>query len=166
MLHKWIEENYGELKTICKLISNADNVDDLLHVCIEQLFKSKKIHDIPDREKLFYFTKIAKNNFYSKTAPYNQIYNRRTFSSFIDYDIPDTEYQEEQININWVKEQLTKLKKDNWYYARLMELYIEEDCSITKLSKKTTIPINSVSRDINKIRKQLKQIRDDFRNNN
>jgi hypothetical protein len=36
-----------------------------------------------------------------------------------------------------------------------MELYIEEGCSISKLSKRTTIPLNSVSRDINKVRSIL-----------
>jgi hypothetical protein len=46
-------------------------------------------------------------------------------------------------------------KKEEWYYWRLMELYIEEGCSLTKLSKRTTIPLNSVSRDIHKIKKIL-----------
>ena len=62
--------------------------------------------------------------------------------------------------MNWVKEEL---KKIDWYYGRLFELYIEEGCSVTKLSKRTTIPINSVSRDINKVRRELKQLRDGMR---
>jgi DNA-directed RNA polymerase specialized sigma24 family protein len=77
-----------------------------------------------------------------------------------DSDIPDIEYEEEPFNLNWVHEQL---KTIDWYYGRLFELYIEEGCSVTRLSKRTTIPINSVSRDINKVRRQLKQLRDGMR---
>ncbi len=56
--------------------------------------------------------------------------------------------------------QLDEIKQGkDWYYGRLFELYIELGCSITKLSERTTIPINSVSRDINKIRKILNKKR-------
>jgi hypothetical protein len=37
----------------------------------------------------------------------------------------------------------------------LFELYLQVGCSITKLSQQTTIPINTVSRDINKVRKEF-----------
>jgi hypothetical protein len=48
---------------------------------------------------------------------------------------------------------------EEWYYGRLFELYIEEGCNLTKLNKRTTIPIVSLSRDINKVREILKQKR-------
>jgi DNA-directed RNA polymerase specialized sigma24 family protein len=78
----------------------------------------------------------------------------------VEKDIPEIEYEEDEFNMEWVQEQL---KTIDWYYARLFQLYIDEGCSVTKLSKRTTIPINSVSRDINKVRRQLKQLRNGMR---
>ena len=74
-------------------------------------------------------------------------------------EIEYLEYEEDTITLEWV---ISELQNLDWYYKRLMELYIEEGCSITKLSKRTEIPINSVSRDINKVRKILKQKRNEL----
>jgi hypothetical protein len=61
--------------------------------------------------------------------------------------------------MDWVRKQLEELKVEDWYYARLFELYIEEGCSLTKLNKRTTIPLAPLSRDINKVRTILKEKR-------
>jgi DNA-directed RNA polymerase specialized sigma24 family protein len=159
-LNDWLSKNYDELKNICNKFSTPDEVDDLLHLCIEQFIKNKKVHQIPDKEKLYFFTKIVRNQYHSKSSKYHYTYRRYQFSDVVESEIPDVEYQEEQFNLNWVYEQL---KTIDWYYGRLFELYIEEGCSVTKLSKRTTIPINSVSRDINKVRRQLKQLRNGMR---
>lgn len=72
----------------------------------------------------------------------------------------DVEYKEPPVDIDWVMNILNEGKKtSNWYYYRLFELFIEVGGSITELSKRTQIPINSVSRDINKVRKILRQKR-------
>ncbi len=155
-MNDWLSNNYNELKNICNKFSTPDEVDDLLHLCIEQFIKNKKVHQIPDKEKLYFFTKIVRNQYHSKSSKYHYTYRRYQFSEIVDNDIAEIEYQEDEFNMNWVKEQL---KTIDWYYGRLFELYIEEGCSVTKLSKRTTIPINSVSRDINKVRRQLKQLR-------
>ena len=159
-MNDWLSKNYDELKNICNKFSTPDEVDDLLHLCIEQFIKNKKVHQIPDKEKLYFFTKIVRNQYHSKSSKYHYTYRRYQFSEVIESEIPDVEYQEEQFNLDWVYEQL---KTIDWYYGRLFELYIEEGCSVTKLSKRTTIPINSVSRDINKVRRQLKQLRNGMR---
>ena len=159
-MNDWLSNNYNELKNICNKFSTPDEVDDLLHLCIEQFIKNKKVHQIPDKEKLYFFTKIVRNQYHSKSSKYHYTYRRYQFSEIVDNDIAEIEYQEDEFNMNWVKEQL---KTIDWYYGRLFELYIEEGCSVTKLSKRTTIPINSVSRDINKVRRQLKQLRNGMR---
>jgi ribosomal protein S19E (S16A) len=70
------------------------------------------------------------------------------------------EYEESPIDLDWVKTQIEKDKKgEDWYYARLFEIYIQQGCSVTNTSKLTSIPINSTSRDINKYRKHLNRIR-------
>jgi RNA polymerase sigma factor (sigma-70 family) len=159
-LNDWLSKNYNELKNICNKFSTPDEVDDLLHLCIEQFIKNKKVHQIPDKEKLYFFTKIVRNQYHSKSSKYHYTYRRYQFNEIIDNNIPEIEYQEDEFNMDWVHEQL---KTIDWYYGRLFELYIEEGCSVTRLSKRTTIPINSVSRDINKVRRQLKQLRDGMR---
>ena len=159
-MNDWLSNNYNELKNICSKFSTAEEVDDLLHLCVEQFIKNKKVHEIPDTEKLYFFTKIVRNQYHSKSSKYHYTYRRYNFNEIIEKDIADIEYQEDEFNMNWVQEQL---KTIDWYYGRLFELYIEEGCSVTKLSKRTTIPINSVSRDINKVRRQLKKLRDGMR---
>jgi DNA-directed RNA polymerase specialized sigma24 family protein len=159
-LNDWLSKNYNELKNICSKFSTSEEVDDLLHLCIEQFIKNKKVQQIPDKEKLYFFTKIVRNQYHSKSSKYHYTYRRYQFNDVVESDIPDVVYEEDEFNLEWVREQL---KTIDWYYGRLFELYIEEGCSVTKLSKRTTIPINSVSRDINKVRRQLKQLRDGMR---
>jgi DNA-directed RNA polymerase specialized sigma24 family protein len=160
-LNHWITENYSELKNICSKFSTEEEVDDLLHLCLEEFMKNKRVIEIPDKEKIYFFTKIVRNQYNSESSKYHYTYRKYKFNDMVEADIPEIEYQEDQFNMEWVQEQL---KTIDWYYARLFQLYIDEGCSVTKLSKRTTIPINSVSRDINKVRRQLKQLRNGFRN--
>lgn len=162
-MNRWIEENYENLKRICQRISNENDVDDLFHSCLEQFLNNKNSKDIPDdKQRLYFFTRLVKNNYNSVTSNYHYQYRKMKFSDIGDVELPQVEPTEE-ITIEWVKEELNKMKKtDQWYYGRLFELYLEEGGSIVKLSKKTTIPINSVSRDINKVRKILRKKRNEL----
>ena len=163
MINTWIENNFNELKKICDKITRGEDSDDLLQLSVEQFLKNRKSDDIPDNEKLFFFARIVRNNYNSNSSPYYHTYRKFKFSDIDNIDIQYLEYEEPVINLEWVKVQLNELE---WYYKRLMELYIEEGCSISKLSRRTTIPLNSVSRDINKARKILIQKRqDELRNN-
>ena len=152
MLNDWIENNFNELKKICSRIAKGQDSDDLFQLSIEQFLKNQKVDDIPDKEKLFFFARIAKNNYISNSSPYYHTYRKFKFTDIDNVDIQYLEYEEPVVDLDWVKKELNQL---DWYFKRLMELYIEEGCSITSLSKRTTIPINSVSRDINKVRKIL-----------
>jgi DNA-directed RNA polymerase specialized sigma24 family protein len=159
-LKHWISENYNELKNICSKFSTTEEVDDLLHLCLEEFMKNKRVTEIPDEQKIYFFTKIVRNQYNSESSKYHYTYRKYKFNDMVEADIPEIEYTEDQFNMEWVQEQL---KTIDWYYARLFQLYIDEGCSVTKLSKRTTIPINSVSRDINKVRRQLKQLRNGMR---
>ena len=152
MLNIWIENNFNELKKICDKITRGEDSDDLLQLSVEQFLKNRKSDDIPDNEKLFFFARIVRNNYNSNSSPYYHTYRKFKFSDIDNVDIQYLPYEEPVINLEWVFNELNELE---WYYKRLMELYIEEGCSISKLSKRTTIPLNSVSRDINKVRKVL-----------
>ena len=156
MLNDWISNNIEELKKICSSITRGQDSEDLLQLSIEQFLNNKKVPDIPDKEKLYFFTRIVRNNYNSKSSPYYHLYKKFQFLEIDNIEIPYLELEEDVITLDWVYNELKKL---DWYYRRMMEMYIEEGCSITKLSKRTGIPLNSVSRDINKIRKILKERR-------
>ena len=156
MINTWIENNIEEIKKICSRITRGEDSEDLLQLSIEQFLNNKKVPTIPDKEKLFFFTRIVRNNYNSKSSPYYHQYKKFQFTSIENIEIEYLEEEEPIITLDWVYDELKKL---DWYYQRMMEMYIEEGCSITKLSQRTTIPLNSVSRDINKIRKILKEKR-------
>jgi hypothetical protein len=160
-LNDWINNNFNELKTICHKISKEEDVDDLLQICVEQFLTNKKIDTIPVGERLYFFARIVRNNYYSKTSHYHNTYRKHKFNDIPDTGIPDIIYEEPEINLDWIDIQISNGKKTNdWYFWRLLELYIYEvGGSISRLSELTTIPINSVSRDINKIRKILRHKR-------
>lgn len=154
MLNKWIEENFELLKQLTNKVAKETN-DDLFQVCIEQFLKNKKVEHLEHKQRLYFFVKIVKNNFYSNSSPYYYTYSKYNFSELQNIEI--AEQSVEHIDeLGWVLEQISNDKKTkNWYYARLMEIFIEEGGSIIKTTKRTTIPRNSVSRDINKYRKVL-----------
>lgn len=166
LLNNWVTNNFNELRNICTKITrgNHDDVDDLLQLTIEQFLNNRKVLSVPDEQKLFFYTRIVKNQYNSKNSSYYYIYKKHSFSQPLDVTRPSPEldtlvdepYEESIFDLEWVKKQL---KSMDWYYGRLFELYIEEGCSVTKLSHRTTIPINSVSRDINKVRRELNKRR-------
>jgi hypothetical protein len=159
---KWFSINYNKLKKICKSVSKENDVDELLHFCIDRLITNDKFNNITeDSGKLFYFTRVVLNNWKSTSSPYYTTY-RKERPKIIDYDIelPNITQEEDiEIDLEWVKRQIETLKGNEWYYGRLFELYIEEGCSLTKLNKRTTIPLAPLSRDINKVRQILKEKR-------
>jgi DNA-directed RNA polymerase specialized sigma24 family protein len=158
-LNDWIKQNYNELVRICRSVAKQSDIDDLLQICVEQLLNNKKINDIPDEQKLYFFTKIVKNNFLSTKSKYHYQHRKFVYDDIDGLELIDDEYEESIITLDWVNKQIDEMKKNEWYYGRLFELYLQVGCSITKLSQKTTIPINSVSRDINKVRSILRQKR-------
>lgn len=160
----WIESNINELKKICRSVSRTNDIDDLLQTCVEQFLINKKTGELTPQQKLYFFTRIVHNQYHSKTSKYYYHFKRQQTIPYYEVEIADDEYEEPEANLEWVKKQLDEIKQGkDWYYGRLMELYIELGCSITKLSERTTIPINSVSRDINKVRKLLNKKRNGLR---
>ena len=165
-MNKWIEENIDNLTSICKKITKGEPHEDLFQCGMEQFLKNKKSELLPDREKLYFFIKILKTNYYSTTSPYARLYKRFKPEEIGTLEIVDSQTSQLEITIEWVREQIEIGKKNKWYYYRLFELYIEENCNLTALSRRTTIPMVSLSRDIAKVRNELKQARKNYLNNN
>lgn len=159
-MNEWIHKNWKELKTICHKISRQDNVDDLFQMCVEQFLTNKKVKDIPNEQKFYFFTKIVRNQSQSKTSRYYIQYKKFQFQEFPNIEVEDIPYSDNKIDLDWVKLQIENDKKgEDWYFARIFELYIEEKCLLKDLSKRTSIPKASLSRDVNRYRNILKERR-------
>ena len=153
MLNDWIEQNINELRKICNRVAKQNNTDDLLQVSIQQFLTNRKVILIPDGEKLFFFARIVRNNFNSKTSKYHKIYRKTNFVELgSNIDIPQEEYTDPILTIEWVLNELEEMKKYDWYLAQITLHYFAEDCNLTRLSKKIGIPINNLSRDIKKVK--------------
>ena len=153
MLNDWIEQNITELRKICNRVAKQNNTDDLLQVSIQQFLTNRKITLVPDGEKLFFFARIVRNNFNSKTSKYHKIYRKTNFVELgSNIDIPQEEYTDPILTIEWVLNELEEMKKYDWYLAQITLHYFAEDCNLTRLSKKIGIPINNLSRDIKKVK--------------
>jgi len=143
---------------MCDKFNIGIDTDDLCQSCIEQFLLNKKAEALPDNQKFYFLTRIVMNNAQSNTSKFYTEYRKHNFKEIKNIDIPDVEYSE-GITYDWVLEQVDEIKKTQWYYGRLFELYLQVGCSISKLAEMTTIPLNSVSRDINKVRKILREKR-------
>jgi len=154
----WIEMNYDLLYTTTrKIIKDTNQLDDFFHFILEDILRhEQKMDGLKDKEKMYYFVRVVKNQFFSKTSPYFYRIKRPylTSETFEDtlLDIPD-EYKEDYPPLAWVYEQL---EQEDWFYRDLFLLWIELG-TLTAVSKKTTIPLNSVGRYINKIKKKLQK---------
>jgi hypothetical protein len=158
-LNDWIVKNYTRLKQVCDKFNIGIDTDDLCQCCIEQFLLNEKVKEIPDAQKLFYFTRIVKNNAASNSSPFYYEHRKFSYVEVKNDNVKDFVEETNEITLDWVYTWLEEYKKVEWYYGRLFELYLDEGCSISKTSQRTTIPLNSVSRDINKVRKLLRQAR-------
>ena len=158
IVNKWFGDNYERLKQICRNVSKLYEVDELLHFCIFQAHDSKSFNQIEhDKEKFYFFTRIVQNNFHSVKSPYHLTYRKQKVVP--DVELVDIPTDNVDIDMEWVVREIEQLKKDKWYYGRIFELYIEEGCNLGKLSTRTTIPVNSLSRDIKYVRQILNKKR-------
>ena len=158
---KWIEINHTSMLEVSGTITKTpDEAADLYACVVEQLLnKPKKIDAIPDQQKKYYFIKVLKTNYFSKTSPYHYQYRKHTHNHIplID-DITEgfvvEEYEETLPDMIWVEKTLNE--EFDWYERDLFFLWIELG-SLTNVSKQTLIPLNSVGRHINKIKIKLKE---------
>ncbi len=157
---QWLTKNYTQLFDITKkVVKNEQEVDDVFQCVVEQVLnKDKKLDGIDDKQKLFYFIRVVKNNYFSKTSSYyyqykKNINNTLQFDEGLYENIPNEPYKEHLPTMEWVHEQLKEL---DWFSRDLFLLWIEVG-SLTAVSKQTTIPLNSVGRYIKEIKMILKK---------
>jgi RNA polymerase sigma factor (sigma-70 family) len=156
----WISHNNDLcLNKVREIVSNPDEADDLYQSVVEQLLrKPDKIDKVTDKEKYYFFIRVIRNNYFSKTSPYHYQYRKPSEKNIqikedILEQIEDEEYNDELPDMEWVKNELQHL---DWFSRDLFLLWLELN-TISNVSRQTQIPLNSVSRYINKIKKELKK---------
>lgn len=163
----YITDNYYELLTISKKLTKGHELaQELLHEVILQLYDKKeiKLKKYCDNSIRYYITAILRTNFYSKTSPfyykirkeaqtYLELFDDYTYEPI--YDIVD-----EEVELALEKEKLMCILEESyveleWFEKSIFDLYIILG-SLKKVSKKTQIPVTSVSRYIKEIRNKIK----------
>ena len=145
------------IQTTMNITKGYTDYMELYQSVIQQILeKPHRMDKIEDEKKLFYFIKLVKNNFYSKTSNYQyqrqkyknmNIHFRDEFYGEIKDDVEEYPYPEWE----WVEEQLNTM---DWFDRDLFLLWVELG-TLTAVNKETTIPINSVGKYIKEIKKEL-----------
>ena len=155
----WIQHNNKKLLYTAKKISkNNDEYMDLYQSVIEQLLKKQNVlDDMDDKEKMYYFVRVIKNNYFSQSSPY--YYQHKKTSTRINYvedinryEIQDEVYEEHLPDMEWVYRQLDTL---DWFSRDIFLMWLELG-SLTAVARQTTIPLNSVGRYIKEVKQTLK----------
>lgn len=155
----YITKNYYELLAIAKKITNNNDLSqDLLHEVILQLYNKETIilNEYNDNQIKYYIVSILRINWHSNTSPfYYKV--RREFKKYSDLtevlSMPDDQENfEKQIIFDILEQEWCEL---DWFRKALFEMYMTLG-SMKKVSKKTTIPISSISNYLKESRIQIK----------
>lgn len=158
-VEQFINRHYYELLQITKKITKGhDLTQDLLHEVIIQLYDKKSINlkRYTDNDIKYYIVAIIRTNWYSVTSPfYYKV--RREFKMYDDLSECLTMEADQE---SFEKEQLLCILEEewcdlNWFQKSLFELYMTLG-SLSKVSKKTTIPISSVAKYMKESKQQVK----------
>jgi hypothetical protein len=163
----YIANNYYELLGICKKYTSSDmfskyNSDDwaseLLHEVIVQLY-DKEHHNVKSDEKSlrYYIVRVIMVNWCYPTSPFYRKHKKikMSFVQFKGFDM----FEEEQQAFE--TEELYQLLEENygdldWFKKSILDMYLSLNSSMKAVSRKTNIPIQSISRYIKDIRSEVK----------
>ena len=156
----FITRNYYVLLNIAKKITKKDEETsrELLHEVFLQLYSRDdiKLRDYKDDSIKYYITSIMRVNFYSQTSPY---YYRIRKERCLYSDLSEA-YHIEDEQESFETEELFQLLEENyaeldWFRKSLLDMYLTLN-SLKAVSKKTTIPLTSISRYIREGKQQIK----------
>lgn len=155
----FITRNYYELFKISKRITKGNDLSqDLLHEVILQLYDKRSINlnNYEDNTIKYYITAIMRINWYSKTSPfYYKIRKERcSYTEMTDIvDMPEEqEVFETQLIFDILEQEFSEL---DWFHKSLFEMYLTLG-SLKRVSKKTNIPLTSISRYIKEAKEVTK----------
>lgn len=156
----YITKNYYTLLNIAEKITKKDleTSRELLHEVILQLYSRDEIKLRDDKEDSikYYLTAIMRVNYYSSTSPY---YYRIRKERCLYSDLSEVLHMEAEQE-TFESEQLFLLLEENyaeldWFRKSLFDMYLTLN-SLKAVSKKTSIPLTSISRYIKEGKQQIK----------
>jgi hypothetical protein len=156
LIEEFIKDNYNSLTEAAKKISNNDPLyQELLHYTIDEFLRKVNVKDIIETGGgKFYCIRIMMNSWKSVTSPFYYTYRQQT------QGIDNLEYikEEEDENVVKIADKIKReLNKLSWYDRILFETFVDENHTISSLSRATGIPRTSISLSINRIRKHIKR---------
>ena len=167
-------EQYTILKEIAAKFIPAEDLDDLVHEVFLQLYENpEKLNGIINNNKLkWYFIRLCKNNYYSKTSKYHYKYRRLHKEITFTNDLMRYNFVLKTEKIYFIKdsELINKLLDElYWYDRELFKLYVlgENDgksYTYSSLSKKTKISRMNIYITIKKVKKHIKNRLKEIRN--
>jgi len=156
-IEDWINDNYQVLSEAAQNISKNNELhEELLHYSLDQLLGKEQVEDIiASGGANFYTIRIMLNSWRSTTSEFYRLY-RRPSSEIEEYSVP----AEEEEDTEWIGETAKKIQQEldklHWYDAELFKVFVEENHTMSSLSRVTGIPRTSISLTINRIRKHIK----------
>jgi hypothetical protein len=159
-IESFLTRNYYVLLNISKKITKTDEETsrELLHEVILQLYSREQIilKDYNDDSIKYYITSIMRVNYYSKTSPYHYRIRkeRQSYSDLteiLNMESDQETFETEQL-FQLLEEQYCEL---DWFRKSLLDLYLSLN-SLKAVSRKTTIPLTSISRYIREGKEQIK----------
>lgn len=159
----YINNNFKELQTISKRITQGDQLsDELLQEVILQIYEKGNLilKEYDDDSIKYYIIAVMKLNWNSKTSPFYYKIRKEPKNytdlhpSYVNYETTEQEddYQSHEELLTIVEQEFTEL---TWFSKRLMELYLTLG-SLKKVSTQTQIPIASVGRYIREIKTEIR----------
>jgi len=156
----FITRNYYQLLNIAKKVTKKDEETsrELLHEVFLQLYQKEKIvlKEYNDDNIKYYITSIMRVNYYSQTSPYHyrirkERLNYSELSEAMNIETEQETFESEQL-FQILEEQYSEL---DWFRKSILDLYLTLN-SLKAVSKKTTIPLTSISRYIKEGKAQIK----------
>lgn len=157
----YITKNYQQLLKISKSITKSDieTSRELLHECLFQIYNRDelKLKEYTDDNMRYYLTSIMRINYYSSTSPYHYRI-RKERQKYTDLtEVLNMESEQEIFET----EQLFQLLEEeycelDWFRKSLLDMYLTLN-SLKAVSRKTTIPLTSISRYIKEGKEQIRR---------
>jgi hypothetical protein len=160
-IESYLTREYYQLLKIAKKLTKGDQLSqDLLHEVILQLYDKNDIilKSYDDNSIKYYITAVMRINYYSKTSPFfYRIKRERTLMTVDVTTCWDMSYEQESFE----SEELYQLLEEeycelNWFKKSLLDMYLSLNSSMKAVSRKTNIPIQSISRYIKETRQEVK----------
>ena len=151
--NEFITVNYKELRRSAYNITKNDCLtDDLISEAILIFLEKPNAQAIVDTgAAFFYIIRILLNQYNSNTSPFHKTY-RKTVALEDNYDQPTEEEEDSEL----AKMLMNELGSLHWYQQTLFKLNCLEGQSVSKISRDTQIPRSSITMEIKRVKKHLK----------